>query len=115
MRKLTIAQLREKELYRLADIIAAAAPEVDSLEVASNLMNRYYRLAGADDRLLYLENDERTYNRRSTIELAAQTEKRLAALQTDFNKYGLKLTYFGHIASITDFENREVIYRYFYN
>lgn len=115
MARMTIAQLREKEVIKLSNIIAGITPEVDSLSIASNLMTRFYRLCGADERLLYLENDERTYNLRSTQELNEQTEKRLEALQAAFKQYGLKLTYFGYLPTITDFENREVIYRYFYN
>lgn len=120
MAKLSIAQLREKELYKLADIIAAVNTKnevyTDNLKIAQNLMNRYYRLCGADERLLYLENDERTANRRSTQELSEQTEKRLAKLQADFKAYGLKLVYFGYMPTICYIDSTQTaVERYFYN
>ena len=116
MPKKTIAQMRYEQVLKLADIITAATgADTDSAaDQAAHLMNRYYRLCGADERLLYLENDERTANRRSTQELSEQTEKRLESLQADFKKIGLKLTYFGYLPTITDFNNNTVIYSYFY-
>ena len=116
MPKKTIAQLRFEQVEKLAGIISTATgADTDSAtEQAAHLMNRYYRLCGADERLLYLENDERTANRRSTQELSEQTEKRLESLQADFKKLGLKLTYFGYLPTITDSNNYTVIYSYFY-
>lgn len=93
MARFTIAQLREKQLYKLAEI-------TKSIEIASNLMNRYYRLCGIDERLLYLENDERTANRKSTQELSEKADRALTKLQKDFSGYGLKLVYFGYLPTI---------------
>ena len=71
MRKLTIAEKREKELRR--------ASETYEIEygVARHLINRFYRLNADLDRLTYLENDERTYNRQSTKDLSASCDSEL--------------------------------------
>lgn len=114
--KKTIAELRNTQVERLADIIYRANNEAGSLDVAINLMNRFYRLCGADERLLYLENDERTANRRSTIELSERTQRTLDRLQADFKKYGLKLVYFGYLPTICYKDSTNTaIESYFYN
>ena len=117
MAKKTIAQLRLEQVKVLSNIIATVNPaDTDPDATASNLMNRYYRLCGADERLLYLENDERTANRRSTQALSEQTEKRLAKLQADFKVYGLKLVYFGYMPTICYIDSTQTaVERYFYN
>lgn len=47
MARMTIAQLREIELNKLTEI-------TKDQDKAKNMMNRYYRLCGMDERLLYL-------------------------------------------------------------
>ena len=56
MRKLTIAERREKELRRAVETFNI------EYDVAKKLMNRFYRLNADLDRLSYLENEEKTCN-----------------------------------------------------
>lgn len=94
MRQLTVAERRERELnYAVKEY---GIP----YDTARNLMNRFYRLNGGLDRLSYLENDERTCNRASTKRLSESTDKRAKSLNADFNRFGLCLNYFGHLATI---------------
>lgn len=96
MRKLTVAERREREL-RLA--VERYNADYDELK---HLMNRFYRLNGALERLSYLENDSKTCNRRSTKELLESTNRRSEKLSADFEKYGLCLDYFSHLATICE-------------
>lgn len=96
MRKLTIAEKRERELR-----LATKRYNIPYDE-GKHLMNRFYRLNGDLERLSYLENDERTYKRRSTRELSESTDRRSEKLSADFGKYGLCLNYFGHLATICE-------------
>ena len=94
MRKMTIAEHREKELKW-------ACREYDiPYETGKHLMNRFYRLNADLDRLSYLENDATTCNRRSTKALSESTNCRSKKLSADFNNYGLCLDYFSHLATI---------------
>lgn len=107
--KMTIAQLREKQLEKLATI-------TNDYEIACNLMNRYYRLAGMDTTLLYLENDARTCDSRYTMELVEKRDNAFKRLDKDFHKYGLMLVYYGYIPTITNHKGgNAVIDTYFYN
>lgn len=109
MKKLTIAELRAREVERLAE-------RTNDYKTAQNLMTRYYRLAGALTRLLYLENTEHTCNLASTKALDKRAEKMRERLNADFNKYGLMLEFYGFLPTITDHKGgSEVIYRYFYD
>lgn len=118
MKKPTIAELRAKEVTRLAYIIAAKTPNADGCgDIARNFMNRYYRLAGMCDRLLYLENDEHTANTRYTAELKERREKLFEKLNADFERYaGLMLIYYSWLPTIADSKGgSDIINRYFYN
>lgn len=96
MRKLTVAEKRERELrYAIREYNIP-------YDEGKHLMNRFYRLNGDLERLSYLENDERTCNRRSTKDLSESTDRRSEKLSTDFEKYGLCLDYFGHLATICE-------------
>lgn len=107
--KMTIAELRAREVERLTEITKDA-------DEARHLMNRFYRLCGALDRLLHLENDEKTAKRTRTAEIRARTDKAVKALENDFAGYGLLLVFYGHLPTITDRKGgSDVIYRYFYN
>lgn len=64
MARKTVAQLREEAVLQLAKR-ASTAPTEQDLQDARRTMNSFYRLCGLDEQLLYLENDERTYNRQS--------------------------------------------------
>lgn len=107
MAKMTIAQLREVELNKLTQI-------TQDQDKAKNMMNRYYRLCGMDESLLYLENDERWHDKPYTKELEAKRDKAYDRLSADFKNYGLKLQYFGYLPTITDQDTRTVINSYFY-
>lgn len=116
--KPTIAELRAKEITRLASIIAAQSPSADRCgDIARSLMARYYRLAGMCNRLLYLENDERTANTRYTAELADRREALSAKLNADFKRCaGLMLVYYSWLPTITNHEGSgNAINTYFYN
>lgn len=94
MRKMTIAEHREKELKW-------ACREYGILyETGKHLMNCFYRLNADLDRLSYLENDAITCNKRSTKALSESTDKRSKKLNDAFGQYGLCLDYFGHLATI---------------
>lgn len=108
--KNTIAEKRLAEVHKLADNYT------HDFSTAKNLMNRFYRVCGALERLLYLENDEKTCNRRYTLELSDKTDKAVKRLKADFNKCGLILEFYGYLPTITDHKGgNDVIYRYFYN
>lgn len=94
MRKLTIAEKREKELRMATETYNI------KYEIAKHLMNRFYRLNADLDRLSYLENDEKTYNRRSAKELFKSCGRRIDKLNKDLEPYGLALDSFSHLMTI---------------
>lgn len=94
MRKLTIAEKREKELRMATETYNI------KYEIAKHLMNRFYRLNADLDRLSYLENDEKTCNRRSTKELSENCDRRIYKLSKDLEPYGLALDSFSHLMTI---------------
>lgn len=65
--KMTIAQMREKAVYQLAERKNPTPTEQD-IQDARRTMNSFYRWCGLDEQLLYLENDERTHNKPYTLE-----------------------------------------------
>ena len=94
MRKMTVAEHREKELKW-------ACREYNiPYETGKHLMNCFYRLNADLDRLSYLENDSKHCNLRSTKALSESTDRRSKKLSNAFNNYGLCLDYFGHLATI---------------
>ena len=105
------------------EIAAARAREVERLTeeythdsaVSKNLMNRYYRICGALNRLIILENTESTCNADYTRNLGEKTENAVDRLKIDFEKYGLTLVFYGFLPTITDkMGNNEKIYTFFY-
>ena len=114
----TIAQLREREVHRLAGFKSANPTDAD-IEEARRLMNSFYRLCGLCERNLYLANNERTCNSRST-QLSEEREDRWwKRLDKEFHRlYGLNLVYCGYAPSIVTVLERgsvqEKINRYFY-
>ena len=79
-------------------------------------MNRFYRLNADNERLLYLENDARTCNRRSTKDLSESVNRRTEKLSADFEKFGLYLMYFGYLATICIIGSTTTgIYDYYYD
>lgn len=100
MHKPTIAELREKELDRLVAFKTDSPTEADYTE-ARRLMRSFYRLCGLCERNLYLANDERTCNLRSTKASEEREEKWRKRLNKQFSDvYGLELVYCGFCPSI---------------
>lgn len=109
MRKMTIAEMRKRELDKLETI-------TNNNKIATNLMNRYYRLAAMEMRLLYLENTEYHHNKSYTLELIKKRDNTLDRLDKDLHKYGLMLIYYSHIPTITDHKGgNAVIDTFFYD
>ena len=115
----TVAQLREREVKRLASLKNPDPTEEDINEARRN-MNSFYRLCGLSETNLYLTNDERTHDKPSTKkseERETKWHKRLDKVFKD--TYGLRLVYIGYNPSIGELDelNRfsEKISRYFYN
>lgn len=106
---MTTAELRRNELKKLT------SSYTNDPEISKNLMCRFYRICGALERLLILENGERTVNERYTLKLNETTYKRVERLKADFEKYGLTLVFYGYLPTITDKEgNNEKIHTFFY-
>lgn len=100
MARLTIAQLREREVEKLARFHSEAYTEKD-MDTARRLMNSFYRLCGLCERNLYLANDERTCNRASTKASEDRESKWTARLSRQFKEFaGLELFYSGYCPSI---------------
>lgn len=100
MPKMTIAQLRERELSRLVSFKTTAPTEEDFQE-ARKLMNSFYRLCGLSERNLYLANDARTCNLASTRRSEERESKWWSRLDNLFSQtYGLNLVYCGYAPSI---------------
>lgn len=119
MAKMTIAQMREKEVIKLATL-ENAEPTEQNIRTAQRLMNSFYRLCGLCETNLYLSNNGRTATTRRTAESEAREDKWFARLNKEFNnRYGLQLYYCGFCPSIGhDYEHGgcvEIINRYFYN
>ena len=100
MAKLTIAQLREREVERLARFKNPEPTEEDIKEARRN-MNSFYRLCGLCETNLYHANDERTCN----TTWHRRSEERESAWHARLNKtfedtYGLRLVYCGYMPSI---------------
>lgn len=100
MAKMTIAQLREREVERLAKFHAENPTEED-IATARRLMNSFYRLCGLAETNLYLSNDERTCNRISTHKSEMRESIWHERLSKQFEEFaGLTLVYCGYAPSI---------------
>jgi len=112
--------MREAEVLKLARF-KNAEPTAEDIAEARRNMNSFYRLCGLAERNLYLSNDERTANRRSTAESEAKEERWYARLDKVFSDvYGLRLVYCGYMPSIgvrtlPGYGFAEKIERHFYN
>ena len=116
--KMTIAQMRERELERLV-AYKTENPTEEDFDEARKIMNSFYRLCGLAERNLYLSNDERFCNRESTKRSEEREyiwSKRLSKQFTE--TYGLQIFYSGYLPSIgVKYENgcvSEKISRFFY-
>lgn len=116
MAKKTIAQLRENAVYQLAKRKIAEPTEQD-IANARRTMNSFYRLCGLDEQLLYLENDERMYDRPSTKEKSEKRDRWYERLNKIFQtEYDAQLEYFGYCPTICAKGTTQDLYlRYFYN
>lgn len=100
MAKMTIAQLREREIIRLCEYHSADYTDED-IKTARKLMNSFYRLCGLAERNLYLANNERTCNSRYTKESEEKESRWCKRLSAQFKKFaGLELFYGGYMPSI---------------
>ena len=119
MARMTIAQLREREVRNLAKF-KSENPTVDDIREARRNMNSFYRLCGLCERNLYLSNDEYSANRASTHRSEAREDAWHDRLDKIFrDTYGLRLVYCGYAPSIGTVGEHgsfsEKIYRYFYD
>lgn len=120
MRKPTIAELRAKEVERLAGFKNPEPTKAD-IDEARKLMNSFYRLCGLDWRLSELVNDSKTANTRWVKDDEARAYQWYQRLDARFNElYGLRVTYCGVMPSIGTIEPGtgafdEKISRYFYD
>lgn len=116
--KMTIAQMRERELERLVAFKTDDPTEAD-FDEARSIMNSFYRLCGLCETNLYLANNERTCNSRYTAESEERERKWSERLDKKFREtYGLRIFYTGYLPSIgVKYENggvSEKISRFFY-
>lgn len=110
MAKQTIAQTRERALENFN------SQYINNLDTAKNLVNRFYRLSGICNRLLYVENDEKRCNSRYARELHAQCDKAEKKLNDDLQKYGLSIRYFSWLPAICESGSTcEALSRFYYN
>ena len=100
MARLTIAQIRERELEKLAHF-KTANPTAEDFKEARKIMNSYYRLCGLCENNLYMANDERKANSRFCKESEAREDRWYKRLDKLFSElYGLRLVYCGYYPSI---------------
>lgn len=113
---MTIAEQRRKAARELATR-KNECPTPQDIDDARRAMNSYYRLCGVEERLLRLENDERTCNRRSTAYLAERRDTWFDRLNNIFKtKYKAELVYSGYLPSICELgTTRDLYLTYFYN
>lgn len=100
MAKMSIAQLREKELERLVSYKTNNPTDNDFSE-ARKIMNSFYRLCGLCETNLYLSNDARTCNSTYTAKSEERERVWYERLKKQFqDTYGLSLCYIGYCPSI---------------
>lgn len=94
MKKTTIAEQRAKALQEFAE-------KIGDYSAAKIIINRFYRVCAAEQRLLILENDEKTVNSRYTAEQREKCDKMRANLKKIANAHGLVMVYYSHLPTIT--------------
>lgn len=111
---MTIAELRRKEVYKLAKRINAE-PTESEVNDARRLMNSFYRYVGLRLMNFELENNESTCNTTFTKKSCQKEDVWYGRLTKNFAKYGLQLELYGLYPSITDAPGHsDVIYTYYY-
>lgn len=109
MAQMTIAQKRARALNDFNDNY------IHNIEAAKHIANILYRLSGLEERLLYLENDEKTCNRRYTREMRERADKQFKRLETLLQPYNLIVIYPGYLPTICrEKHGREVLDTYYY-
>lgn len=94
--KMTTAQIREARLIRFN------SDYIHDIDRARYLINSYYRLCGISNRLLELDNDYYYHDRPYTKELHIKEDKAVDRLRKNLNSYGLTLTFYSWLPTITD-------------
>lgn len=97
MKKMTVAEKRNNAIYKLL-----SRNENMTEADARKAMNAYYRLCGMNERLLYLEDNERTCNKKSTKELSERAEVALRRVNGYFEPFNATLVYFGYLPTICE-------------
>lgn len=113
---MTIAEKRRKAIKELV-MRKTAHPTQQDIDNARKAMNSYYRLCGIEERLLYLENNERTCNGWGTKRLEERRDKWFLRLNEIFKiNYNAELVYFSYLPSICESGTTHDLYlTYFYN
>lgn len=107
--KKTIAELRKKALQDFAE-------KIGDISAAKTIINRYYRICAAEQRLLILENDERTVNSRYTAEQCEKCDRMRAKLKKIVNAHGLIIVNYSHLPTITNQNGGNNVFEtFFYN
>ena len=119
MAKLTIAQLREKEVKTLATYDKRCVSEYEAEATAKNIMNRFYRFNALRVRNFEDDNNEATYSKFWHKQNEAKEERLYKALKKDINEiYGLSLTFSGLYGHIGEMEGtcikNDIIYVHYY-
>lgn len=110
MKKMTIAELRTKSAIELANRTNG------NIIAAKKAMNAYYRLCGLEERLLYLENDEKTCNSYYTKRLQDQEERAIERVKKYFEEFDVVLIWFGYLPTICEKgTTRDLYLAHFYN
>lgn len=110
MKKLTIAEKRNNAVIELANRTNG------NINGARKAMNAYYRLCGLEERLLYLENDEKTCNSAYTKALQEQEERAIERVKKYFEEFNAVLVWFGYLPTICEPGTTQDLYlAHFYN
>lgn len=100
MARMTIAQMRERDIIKLAAMHSENPTENDIAE-AKRLFNSYYRLCGLSETNLYLQNDEKRHDTWYAKQSEEKESKWYARLDKEFNNFAkLRLVYCGYYPSI---------------
>ena len=96
MAKMTIAQLREVALDRFNE------DYIKDLDKARNFVNRFYRLAGLNERCLYQDNDERRCNKSWVQREHDKEDRMIDKLRADLKPFGLTIRYYGYLPTLEE-------------
>ena len=109
MKTMTIAEQRQRAIETLANRTNG------NIANASKAMNAFYRLCGLEERLLYLENNEKTCNSSYTKSLQEREERAIERVKKYFEEFDAALVWFGYLPTICDKDTTQDLYlRYFY-